>query len=292
MNTISNQHKPEEHSSPIDAVLLRIEKEGITPHSRLYFILRNEFFWCIGIITVIVGALSVSAALFNISHAEFGLYRITHDSWFEFVYDAMPFVWILGLGVFVAIGYIQIKHTKKGYKYPLHTIVGGMLIVSIALGIVLHLFNLGRSTERMVGPFIPFHQPIDIIKQRQWVNTQKGIVAGEIIDFNVSDDIVTSFTVKGFNDQLWYIDSVQLDEDDIAVIATGTKVRVVTLPTKISTTTLMGCIVMPWDEETVVPMIHKINNFERNNIERRNNKCKDMLPYQLLKQMRAVTPNI
>ncbi|MFM2383968.1 MAG: hypothetical protein RIQ72_540, partial [Candidatus Parcubacteria bacterium] len=214
----------ESEGSYVDLVLSRIEQEGIKPHGRWYFILKNELLWSIGILTVLIGACAVSAALYNLSHTEFELYQVTHDSALLFFYDMMPFVWIFGLLIFIGIGYIQIRHTKKGYKYPLYILVGGMLLISIALGVMLHSIDIGKRTEEVFGRYIPFHRSGEMIRQDRWINAPKGIVAGEVILVDTQ-----MFAVKDFKGEQWLIATEFLGPRDMFLVATGTKVRIVTL---------------------------------------------------------------
>lgn len=260
--------------SCVDSVLSKIEAQNLTPRSKWYFILKDELFWGIGAISVAIGSCSVAAALFALTHSDFGLREVTHDSFFEFAYDALPFMWILSLIIFMFVGYVQVKHTKRGYKYPIYIIIGGSLVLSIAGGIVLHQFGFGERFEREFGPYIPFHVQQDALRERMWLNSGRGVISGELVSVDLANQ---SFVIKDFSGRPWVIEAIDLNADDVQVLELADKVRVIGLPTIIATgtmgvpvgsfnqnnrlvadilatSTMHACIVMPWDTDTVPPI--------------------------------------
>ncbi len=120
-----------DHADPVPAgrqalakrVLGRIEEEGIHPRPRLLFLAGNWGFWALGAASVLLGAAAIAAALFEIVNAGWGLRAALHHDIFSFVLKVMPVVWLLSLLLFIALGYLNIRRTKRGYRYPLSLIV-------------------------------------------------------------------------------------------------------------------------------------------------------------------------
>lgn len=313
------------HDGSFAALILdRIDAEKVTPRSKWYFIFKNDVFWGLGALCVAIGSLSIAVLLYALTSAEFSYYNATHDSLLDFLYDILPLVWILCLLVFITVGYVQIRWTSRGYRYPIFVIVGGSLALSVVGGTVLHYYGLGEMIERAVGARIPFHEPVYIEQQAMWLNPQRGVIAGDVLEIAGNGQ---SFSIQDFNGQVWMIHADDLDAMDMNLVRMGHTIRIVgythddmtgnsdgnpAVATEYSTSTktMFGCLVLPWstdsygsDEpqsadmvtQTIATATISFSNFnqnnknERNSVVERNSECKASKPYQLLQRLRAET---
>jgi hypothetical protein len=141
-------------------VLERIVDEHLRPRPRWEFVFQNCFFWGLGALAVILGALAFSAMLFEIVNAHWGLSAIAPSGFFTSFIEAVPFFWVVVLALFIFIGYLNVRRTNHGYRYSLAVIAFGAVMTSIVLGTALYMINFGRSIEEAVDRNTPFHRPV------------------------------------------------------------------------------------------------------------------------------------
>lgn len=260
--TDSNDQKQQHIYSCTESVLDRIEKENVEPKPKWYFILKNEVFWGVGIVSIIIGSCSVAAVLFSVSNSDFDMYIATHDTFGGYLLDALPFMWLMNLAIFIALGYLQIKHTNNGYKYPVYIVIGGVLLITSVGGILLHMFEFGEYVEKRFGPYIPFHKLVHIERERLWSNSNRGVIAGRV---SVITPGLKSFVIKDFRDKPWVIVGENLHAQDLKFLYLDNTVRIIGIPTDVdsknlATSTLYGCVILPWQIQDSKTRDQALNN--------------------------------
>lgn len=143
-----------------ERVFERIKDEHVRPRPRWEFLLKNYFFWALGVLAVVFGALAVAAMLFEITNVEWGAGIASGSSLTAFLFEALPFFWAITLALFILIGYLNIRWTNHGYRYSLALIALGAILTSLALGTGLYLLDVGRAVEETVDSHTPFHRSI------------------------------------------------------------------------------------------------------------------------------------
>ena len=143
-----------------DAVLKQIADEHLVPKARWEFVFRNSFFWTLGAIAVLIGAAAFSATIFDIMNVDWRLAPITHGSFIALFFSAAPFLWVVALLLFVAVGYVNIRQTRHGYRYSLTTIAVGAVLTSVTLGTALYAAGVGHFVEESLGAHVPFYHPV------------------------------------------------------------------------------------------------------------------------------------
>ncbi len=304
-----NGENGESSESLVASVFDRIETECVKPRSKWYFVFKNELFWGTGLLCIIIGSISVAAGLFAVSYMEFDYYSVTHDSLISFLLDTLPLMWVACLIAFMVLGYVQIRHTRRGYKYSLIIIVGSTFALSIAGGTVLHAYGFGALLERAVGSSIPFHKSAFIDREQIWQKVERGVIAGEVI-FIEHDN--SSFVLKDLSGRSWLIESTDLLEMDIDILREEKMVRVIGLPTELhkdinAPNSMYACFILPWEmassekmalnnpelgsgidlQNNNVLVNNPVINSERNIEDLRSNECKGVRPYQLMQKLRA-----
>lgn len=154
----NHTHQPHEHLT--ERVLGRIENEHVTPRPRWEFIVKNYFFWIFGALAVVFGALAVAATLFEIVSVDWHLAGATNTDFLAFFFAAAPFFWVAALALFILVGYLNIRCTNHGYRYPLVIIALGAVLMALALGSAFYMTGFGRAIEEIVDGHTPFHRPI------------------------------------------------------------------------------------------------------------------------------------
>ncbi len=292
-----NSEYNKDNTNVANKVLSYIEKENVQPHSKWYFIFTNEFFWALGLISVILGALSFAVVLFTYFNAELELYRVNYDSFSDFLIAWVPIVWILSLGFFTYVGYKNIQYTKRGYTYSFPLIVLGSLIMSIVCGTILYTHGIAGVLDREFEHRLPLYRSVQELKREMALRPDRGGIGGEII---LMAEDQSSFTVKDFRGGIWVVSTEDLNERDRKVISEFPLVRVIGIPSTttlgvVGTSTMHGCAVLPWEirrggDETKlsrrgVDTMKIIRNERKENMER-TNICKGVQPYMIIQEIR------
>ena len=268
-------------------VLKRITGEHLVPRPRWEFLFRNYSFWTLGALAVALGAFAFSAALFEVANVDWRLSVATHANFLSFFLAAAPFLWVFILVLFILVGYVNIRRTKHGYRYPLAIIAFGAVLTSLTLGSGLYAAGLGGELEEAVGDHPPFYRPILIEERSWWLAPEKGLLGGQIVS-RASD--AASFALRDFNGRTWEVDGSDLRGSDLAAVARGGVVRIVGVPTAATSSVFHACFVFPWKtydsflDEPLMPFSVIIaSTSERSPAPPRSDICKGIRPYQQLR---------
>lgn len=239
MNTPDQPHK----NTLAERVFDRINTEHVHPRPRWAFLFEDYFFWGLGAVAVVLGAFAFSAIIYELQNADWQYAFITHSDIFSFFVDAAPFIWITVLALFIGIGYLNVRRTKHGYRYPLAVIALGAVLASLALGSALYERGIGRIVEEATGN-TPLFRTIEAKQQAWWLSPDRGLLGGTVIR-SASD--VSSFELRDFTGAVWLIDASDLNPHDLAAVARGGRVHVVGVPTVATSSAFHACFVFPWE---------------------------------------------
>jgi hypothetical protein len=281
MNTTNEQT----HEHLAKRVLGRINDEHLTPRPRWEFILKNYALWGVGILAVALGALAFSAILFEIQNVDWRLSPATHTDGFSFFFATAPFIWVLALALFTLVGYLYVRRTKHGYRYPLVVIAFSAVLLSVACGSGLYLIGFGGEVEESIGDHPPFYRPILVEERSWWLAPDKGLLGGEVAE--VAPHIDT-FMLRDFSGHVWTIETNDLRNRDLAVIARGGTVRVIGTPATSTDAVFHACFVFPWttrggyQREPFPPPFAVVASTTGKRAEDRSDACQGIRPYQQL----------
>lgn len=291
MNTLHEPHEPSEHLA--QRVLDRIVTEKVSPRPRWEFLLKNYSFWTFGVLAVALGAVAFSAALFEVENAGWSLYAATHTDLVQFFLDVVPFLWVAALAAFILVGYANIRHTRRGYRYSLALIALGAVLTSVTLGTGLYAAGFGGEIEEAIGNHPPFYRPILSEERSWWLAPNKGLLGGIILSVEpAASSSQLTILLKDFSGHLWRIDGTDLRRADLSALAHGGIVRVVGVPIVTSATTTSdfhACFIFPWEVFNVVttPPLPRTLAFIASTSERiagtaRSELCRGIRPYKQL----------
>lgn len=271
--------------------------ERTRPRPRWEFVFKNYTFWGLGAVAVLVGAVAFSAALFEVANAGWALYAATHRDFFTFFFAVAPFLWAVVLIVFIALGYVNIRRTERGYRYPLAVIALGAVLTSVTLGTALYATGFGAEVEEALGDHPPFYRPIMAVERAWWVDPSEGLIAGSVVS---AASTTRTFIMKDFHGATWVVNGEDLSAHDLVVLARGGVVRLVGLPATTSIRAAASstervfhaCFAFPWkqfglgtDEPPPPPVA--VFSFgsasETNPSAARSDVCKGIRPYEMLR---------
>lgn len=225
-------------------VMSRIECERICPRSRTFFRTRECLVWSLWLVSVVVGALAFAVMFFVVTNRQYGLYEATHDNFFTFMVDALPFLWIIIFGLMICVSVYNIRHTKSGYKYPLWQILASSMILSLAGGASLQIFGLGHSADHMLGERMPIYSSQEKIELKMWQNPESGRILGRFGKPLPPPSTLVSFTdVSG---QEWQVHINELSEDERGFFESEETVRLIGQVSDENETVFYSCGAFPW----------------------------------------------
>lgn len=270
----------------VSRVLDRIKAEGLAPRPRWTFLLSSGVFWTLGAAAVLLGAAAFSAGLFEIENAGWSLYAATHSDLVSFFFESAPFLWAVALGLFITIGYLTIRHTRRGYRYPLHVIAIGAVLTSASLGCALYGAGLGSRFEQAIGDHPPFYRPILLREEGWWEAPERGLIGGTV-ESAAAD--LSEFVMRDFSGRAWTVDGSDLSEADRAFVARGGTVRVIGVPATATSSVFHACFAFPWGIpfpglRSVGPVVILIASTSATNVPpARSELCKGIRPYERLR---------
>lgn len=200
-------------------VLERIDADQITPVPRWRFLLLRALFWLFAILSVVLGSVAVGVMLFLfIGYREHGLFAISHSA--TELLLMVPYLWIAVLVLFVVIAEASIKHTKKGYKYRLRTIVFASVILSIVFGAILNFIGVGMATHELLRE-IPAYNFVTYDSKDAWNRPDLGRLAGVVVSIQDNND----FSIADFGGRVWRVHLVASTSQGLFVPEASSTVR-------------------------------------------------------------------
>jgi hypothetical protein len=211
-----------ENNKLADKLLANIKKGDIAPTSRWVFLVKNYLLWGVGVMLVFVGGVAVSVIIYVSGYSEWSVYQRLTDSWAEFLLLFLPVFWLVLLGITVAVVVYDLKHTKRGYKYPIMTIVGAVVLASFFLGVLLFYTGTGRAIDNILGSRVPYYSQIINPRVGFWCQPDQGRLAGIIASITGEEE----FMLEGCLQRRWSVQVVR-PGNDRSCIKVGVPIRVV-----------------------------------------------------------------
>jgi hypothetical protein len=227
-----------------DCVMGRIESEAILPRPKLFYTTRELFVWSLWTLSIVIGAFAVAVVSFVLTHHEYALYEATHENFATFMFEALPYLWLVTFAAMAAVAVYNIKHTKHGYRYPLWQIFGSSVVLSLAGGSVLHLFGFGYTIDHMLGRQLPMYMSEEKRDTEMWENPNEGRLIGSVTKPLAPPETLLSFTDSKGND--WKLDVNELSESERTLLTDQKKVRLVGVISDDKARVFYSCGVFPW----------------------------------------------
>lgn len=242
-NNELKQYIPTENSSAL-MILERIKKEDIKPYSRWQFYVSEWGIWILWVATVLVGALALAVMSYVTMSANYALYEATHDNFFTFFVAVLPYLWVILFIVMTYLAVVELRNTKKGYRYSTFQILASSLFFSIVMSAFFHLAGLGYMLDQSLGNQLSMYMSMDKMEQGMWQMPQNGRLVGVVTsDFDDESDTPQLINFSDKNGNKWLLISNELDAREIRLLMSGERVRL--LGTTTSARTFHTCGVFP-----------------------------------------------
>ena len=204
-------------------ILNKIKEEKIKPISRWKFIAKDCFVWSGLGLSILIGSLSVSVIIFLLTDNDWDIYKNLEKSFGEYIILSFPYLWIVVLGAFLGISYLNYKHTKKGYRHNPLLITSLGILASIILGSIFFYSGLGLKIDRIFSNNFSHYETMLHYRKNFWMNPERGLLAGRIISVNSSDE----FQVRDLRREDWKIEGEGIIWRGDAVPQEGRVVKII-----------------------------------------------------------------
>ena len=172
---------------------------------------------------VIIGALSLSLVLFNVSDIDPRFLR--HMELQKFVMLLIitaPYLWIIISLMALTFGIMAFRKTSRGYRRSTLFITSLVVLCISALGFFSHFLKIDSHMHGMLSKRAPNFRGLTEPREGRWLRSDDGLIGGEVT--NVESGKIS---LKSFDNNVWEISySAETDGNNPAEIAIGEKIGV------------------------------------------------------------------
>ncbi len=161
--------------------LHKIKEGHFSPKPKWQFLLKNSLIWILGILSLILGAISTSLVFYMLNSEDARAYGRTGGNLLEKLLFIVPFFWLVCLVIFALSVYFYVKHTKKGYKYSTSKIILAIIALSLIFGGVLNALGLDRVIDDVLGERAPLYDRVINPRLNYWANPEQGRLVGLVV---------------------------------------------------------------------------------------------------------------
>jgi hypothetical protein len=204
------------------SVLSRIEAEHVVPIPRSRFVVKESAVWAMGVFAIVMGSLGVASLIFTARFSEWEYYEATHDTILTFAMDIAPYAWLISLLIFTVLAYEAIRHTKRGYRYPVPALTLAVIGASMIGGVAVSATGGGRFADHL-AEYVPPYRSLEERKLVVWNKPDRGLIAGIVTD--ISED-GASFTLRSPSNELHTIHTDTMDPNMMENVVVGMAMRV------------------------------------------------------------------
>ena len=183
-------------------VIKKIKKEKIEPYSKKSFFLKKTVTWMLFGLSILLGIIASSVAIFQIKHAEWDLYHLLNYTLLRYIILILPYFWLFFLIIFLVVAYSYFRRTEKGYKINTTLLILSSVLLSIIGGFLLYQTGFSEKLESVFQEKVPIYRWINFGRHRMWMSPQRGLLAGEITKI-ISSQEIEFMDLQGKN---WIID--------------------------------------------------------------------------------------
>jgi hypothetical protein len=207
--------------------------------------------WLLWFVSVLVGALAIGVMLFLLKYRQYALYEATHDNFITFAIAAVPYLWIITFTLLAVLAIYNLRHTKRGYRYPLWTLILSSIALSVVGGSIMHLGGQGYVLDRYLGEQLSMYTSQVKHEKKLWQQPADGRLLGQAVLATVAP---TSTII--FEDSLggrWRVEIADLSDGELQLLNSKELVRMFGQPLNLSAKVFHACGVFPWLLNAAMP---------------------------------------
>ena len=181
----------------INETIEKIKQQKIVPQAKWMYMLKRYLKWFAFALTICLSAISLSVIFFVVVGLDWDLHRFMQMSQFHHAFLILPRFWILLVILLMIIAFFEMRKTDVGYRYSWQKI----LVISVGMAAVFTILfsfaGMGKRFNSTAANKIPGYGRHIITKETQWMQPEKGLLAGTVKDMN--DDVVILKDLQGEN---------------------------------------------------------------------------------------------
>jgi hypothetical protein len=217
----------------------KIKEKHISPKPKWQFKLKGYFVWTVFAVSIVIGGVAISIIIFTLVNSDWNARTYVSGGLGRHMIVMVPYLWIALLSLFIFTADYNFKHTKKGYRYGLLTVIGISVFASLVLGSSLYAFGIGHRVDNILGQKFNAYQDLGAKRLQMWNHSERGLLAGIIV--SVEDD---SFVLKDVGGNEWTVLGDKLPQIHKVIFNNIDNVRVIGI--KIEEGVFEACAVLPW----------------------------------------------
>ncbi len=245
-----NQSCPTTTRSVCGKVLEQLEQDQVQPHSRMYFHSRECFVWSAWFISIIIGAAAVAVTLYISFSVPYTIYEATHDNLLTAFVSALPYIWLVIFALTAYLAIVNLRNTRRGYRYRTATLLGSSIFISLLIGVTLQAIGHGYQLDRTLGQWIDAYPSYEKQRYAAWQNPDEGRLIGTLLPYEngTSSDATSTveFVFADSEQAVWQIDTSELRQSDIDLLFSAGEQEVRLMGTSTSPGIFKICGVFPW----------------------------------------------
>lgn len=200
-----------------EKILDKIKSEKISPREKWIFLAKNYGIWVLAILGILLAGIFTGNLIHEFAMEEWDIAHHFPGGRANFLFHAIPFLWLFGIASTFAFAFFLLRKTKKGYKFGILAISGVIFIASGVCGVALLSTPLPpKFREFRMQNFPP---PFEA---SEWNNPSEGLLLGEIIE--IGEKILI---LDAFDESIWEVDISDAKIPPVLELIVGMKIRVI-----------------------------------------------------------------
>ncbi|MDX9970569.1 MAG: hypothetical protein RBS56_01530 [Candidatus Gracilibacteria bacterium] len=185
-----------------EKIIEKIEKDGIFPKPKWEFLLKDTVLWVSFVLSVLMGAVSISVILFFVKTGDLDIYESVYGSVFSAVAGVIPFFWVLLLLGFSIIAFLNFKFTDRGYKMKYVYVFLTSIFLSLTIGALFFQSGMAKWFHGQLTDRLPFYDIFQPRHELKWMRPSEGLLVGVVVGFE--SEFVFEF--KDLERKTWLVD--------------------------------------------------------------------------------------
>lgn len=166
------------------SIMEDVQSGEIEQKTARYFVYREYAVWGGAALAVILGTIAM-ALVFAAADDLRRTLRALNVSGTEGLL-LIPYFWIITIIAFLALGYAQIRDTKRGYWYPLWMLGLILVVVSTFGGAIVYTTGFAHHTDQYLAEKVSLYRHYGNPQHAAWRAPDRGFLAGKILSVGTS----------------------------------------------------------------------------------------------------------
>lgn len=181
----------------IQKAIEKIRLENIIPEPRWKFVLSVYWRWSVFVAVILLGAVSLSIMLANITGLDWDIYAFARQNHLFYILSLFPYLWGIILCILCVLSFVGMRKTEAGYRYSPRLIVVMGIGGIVFLGIIFSWFQFGNISNSFLESHAPYYKQYAVVtKESQWTRPEEGFLSGNIISITGSVIVIEDIHKK------------------------------------------------------------------------------------------------